>query len=145
MKRNQLWLISLLALSFLYLMGCKKKEEILVTGEGNTLFTQDFFEGLTSIEDAGKQKSIDDMDILQVMCQELSELELTEVTPTNENSHPIKYGHAIHDFYYADGSKKGIVTLGKQVRLIESDGKIVEYEANQEVSEIFRNQFNKIE
>jgi|GEM_PF-4616536 len=143
MKKNKLWTVSLLALSLLYLMGCKKKEEIVVTGEGNTVFTQDFFKGLIKIENVGKQKSIDDIESLQVICQDMSEWELTEV-PIKENKNPFKMGHVSYALHYSDGHKIEVITLGKQVKLIDEDGKVVEYEASAEIGLTICDEFNKI-
>lgn len=146
MKKNRLFKTGfIITILLLYLVGCKNKENVIVTGEGNEILTQDFFDGLVEIEDA-KQRIIKDIDKLQVICQALSELELTEIPSSKTISHPVKLGHSIYALSYSDGSKKWIFTLGTEIGVDKgNDSDAITYRGNQDVSDIFNEQFKEVE
>lgn len=143
MKKYRIFKISCIIL-LLYLVGCKKKVDIVIEDEENNIFTQDFFDGLTEIKN-DKLKIIDDVDKLQVICQTLSQLELTEIPYSERISRPIKYGTVGYIFSYSDGSKKGIFLLGTEIGVDVGNEETITYEANQDINDIFREQFKEVE
>lgn len=144
MKKNYIKVKMIFIVLFLLLLvviSFKKKTTVIVTGDANDILTQAYFEGLIKIEDAYKQKSITDIKKLQLICQALSELELTEYNFTETDSLKVKVGHGIYELTYLDGSKKVISTLGTLIGLDEGNNEVRHYDANDTVGSIFQEQF----
>lgn len=129
-------LLLLLAGGALYYHIYKKNNIIHVTGEANNVFTNEFFKNLVEIEDTPRRLSIRDKDKLQVICQALSELSLTEIKEIETDPALIKFGHSFYRFNYSDGSYRSIVILANQITVDK-----VPYEASDKISSLIREQF----
>lgn len=107
-----------------------------VTGEANNLFTDDYFINLTDITDIFRRLSIKDSDKINVICQVLSEVKLSEINVIEMDPPNVKVGHSIYQFNYSDGSKKIISILGRE--LIVNEGV---YVMDKEINDTIRKQF----
>ncbi|WP_313133942.1 hypothetical protein [Anaerocolumna sp.] len=129
-------LLLLLAGGGLYYHVNKRNNIVHVTGEANNVFTNEYFKNLVEIEDTPRRLSIQDKDKLQVICQALSELSLTEIKERETDPARIKFGHSLYRFNYSDGSFKSIAMLSDQI-IVDK----VLYEASDDINNLIRDQF----
>ncbi|WP_097015118.1 hypothetical protein [Anaerocolumna aminovalerica] len=120
----------------LYYHVNKRNNIIHVTGEANNVFTIEYFKNLVEIEDTPRRLSIKDKDKLQVICQALSELRLTEVKERETDPARIKFGHSLYRFNYSDGSFRSIAMLSNQI-IVDK----VLYEASVDINDLIREEF----
>lgn len=130
-------LLLLLAGSALYYHINKKDNIIHVTGEANNVFTNEYFKNLVEIEDTPRRISIKDKDKLQVICQALSELRLTEVKERETDPTRVKVGHSFYRFNYSDGSYRSIAILSNKIFM---DDKVLEA-SDDKFNDLIREQF----
>lgn len=142
-KGKRIGIVILFILIFL-LVGCgmyyhinKKNNTINITGEANNVFTDEFFKNLVGIESIHKRLSIKEKDKLQVICQALSELSLTEIKERETDPARVKAGNAYYRFYYSDGSDRVISLLANKITV---DNKVL-YEASDDINNLVRDQF----
>lgn len=115
----------------------KKNNIINVTGEANNVFTDEFFKNLVGIESIYKRLSIKEKDKLQVICQALSELSLTEIKERETDPTRVKVGNSYYRFYYSDGSYRIISLLANKITVEDK----VLYEASDDINNLIRDQF----
>jgi len=115
----------------------KKSNMINVTGEGNNVFTNEFFKNIVEIEDIFRRLSIKDKDKLQVICQAFSKRSLTEIKERETDPTRIKLGHSVYRLNYSDGSYRFIAILANRIAV---DNKTL-YEASDEINGLNREQF----
>lgn len=120
----------------LYYHVNKRNNIIHVTGEANNVFTNEYFKNLVEIEDTPRRLSIKDKDKLQVICQALSELSLTEIKERETDPARIKFGHSLYRFNYSDGSFRSIAMLSNQI-IVDK----VLYEASVDINDLIREEF----
>jgi hypothetical protein len=130
-------LLLLLAGGGLYYHVNKRNNIVHVTGEENNVFTDEFFKNLVGIESVYKRLSIKEEDKLQVICQALSELSLTEIKERETDPTRVKVGNSYYRFYYSDGSYRIISLLSNKITV---DDKVL-YEASDDINDLIREQF----
>ncbi len=130
------FLLLLLAGGGLYYHINRNTNFIHVSGEANNVFTNEYFKNLVEIEDTPRRLSIQDKDKLQVICQALSELSLTEIKERETDPARIKFGHSLYRFNYSDGSFRSIAMLSDQI-IVDK----VLYEASDDINNLIRDQF----
>ncbi|WP_313133946.1 hypothetical protein [Anaerocolumna sp.] len=131
------FLLLLLAGGGLYYHINRNTNFIHVSGEANNVFTNGYFKNLVGIESIYKRLGIKEKDKLQVICQALSELSLTEVKERETDPTRVKVGNSYYRFYYSDGSYRIISLLANKITV---DDKVL-YEASDDINNLIRDQF----